>query len=85
MSVGERPRGRWPESLLESQMLSSAIHTRASGDNKGIMRITQGGSHSEHLYMYVHVLVCVCVCACTYARTHYNGCSKLYQYDGSET
>lgn len=25
------------------------------------MRITQGGSHSVHVYMFVHVLVCICM------------------------
>lgn len=47
-------------------MLSSAIHTLASGDKKGIMRITQGGSHSVHVYMHVYVLVCVCI-VCVHA------------------
>lgn len=88
VSVGERLRGRWPESVLESQMLSSAIHTQASGGKKGIMRFTQGGSHIVHLYMYVHVLVCVYMCVYVRAHVHahiIHGHSKLYQYDGSET
>lgn len=68
-------------------MLSLAIHSRASGDKKGIMRITQGGSHSVRVYMYVYVLVCVCI-VCVRAHVHARiicGHSKLYQYDGSET